>query len=284
MRSLLDARTPADAAVVRRLAGGRCFAAMRPGELDALSWPQIDFDAGSSRSTSSGTSGRASFPEPKSGPYTIALVDHAKRQLAQDPARREPTSSRRCEARTTRRRLATPLEPRARRGGLGDMTLYLATRHYFGYYALDVLELEPSVIAVQLGHRDGGRLVEEPTATETSASRWRKIRRHVRERRPGAAGACARRTNRVNAAARADGGRATTTWAPLGRCGRSRTSPCRVDPTLNTEVRRRGCRRGHPDSISWRAQQVHTVPATRSSRLGGEAAETDGDVDESADP
>ena len=45
--------------------------------------------------------------------------------------------------------------------GLGDLTLYLATRHYFGYYALNVLDLEPSVIAVQLGHRDGGRLVEE---------------------------------------------------------------------------------------------------------------------------
>jgi hypothetical protein len=45
--------------------------------------------------------------------------------------------------------------------GLGDMTLYLATRHYFGYYALNLLDLEPSVIAVQLGHRDGGRLVEE---------------------------------------------------------------------------------------------------------------------------
>jgi len=41
------------------------------------------------------------------------------------------------------------------------MMLYLATRHYFGYYALNVLDLEPSVIAVQLGHRDGGRLVEE---------------------------------------------------------------------------------------------------------------------------
>jgi hypothetical protein len=45
--------------------------------------------------------------------------------------------------------------------GLDSMTLYLATRHYFGYYALNVLELEPSVIAVQLGHRDGGRLVEQ---------------------------------------------------------------------------------------------------------------------------
>ena len=39
------------------------------------------------------------------------------------------------------------------------MTLYLATRHYFGWYALNVLGLEPYIIAEQLGHKDGGKLV-----------------------------------------------------------------------------------------------------------------------------
>ncbi len=39
------------------------------------------------------------------------------------------------------------------------MTLYLATRHHFGWYALNVLGLEPYVIAEQLGHKDGGKLV-----------------------------------------------------------------------------------------------------------------------------
>ena len=43
--------------------------------------------------------------------------------------------------------------------GLGNVSLYLATRHYFGWYALNVLRLEPHVIALQLGHRDGGELV-----------------------------------------------------------------------------------------------------------------------------
>jgi hypothetical protein len=44
--------------------------------------------------------------------------------------------------------------------GLGHMTLYLATRHYFGWYAVNVLQLDPAIVAVQLGHKDGGRLVE----------------------------------------------------------------------------------------------------------------------------
>jgi hypothetical protein len=45
--------------------------------------------------------------------------------------------------------------------GLGNVPLYLATRHYFGWYALNVLELPPHVIALQLGHEDGGGLVRE---------------------------------------------------------------------------------------------------------------------------
>ena len=45
--------------------------------------------------------------------------------------------------------------------GLGDTSLYLATRHFFGWFALNVLELPAHVIALQLGHIDGGRLVRE---------------------------------------------------------------------------------------------------------------------------
>jgi integrase len=45
--------------------------------------------------------------------------------------------------------------------GLGSVSLYLATRHFYGWYAMNVLELPPHVIALQLGHTDGGRLVRE---------------------------------------------------------------------------------------------------------------------------
>jgi integrase len=138
-----------------------CFTAMRPGELDALSWRQIDFDAGTIMVDVQWNVKTRSFTEPKYGPYTIALVKHARERLL----------ARSRDARfvfTTLR--GTHYTPSSRNhhwnrvrsaAGLGGMTLYLATRHYFGYYALNVLELEPSVIAVQLGHRDGGKLVEE---------------------------------------------------------------------------------------------------------------------------
>lgn len=44
---------------------------------------------------------------------------------------------------------------------LGDTTLYMATRHHFGWYALNVLGLESAVVAEQFGHKDGGKLVEQ---------------------------------------------------------------------------------------------------------------------------
>jgi hypothetical protein len=40
--------------------------------------------------------------------------------------------------------------------GLGNAELYLVTRHYFGWYAFDVLCLPDHVIALHLGHRGGG--------------------------------------------------------------------------------------------------------------------------------
>jgi integrase len=45
--------------------------------------------------------------------------------------------------------------------GMGNVPLYLATRHFYGWYALNVAELPPHVIALHLGHTDGGRLVRE---------------------------------------------------------------------------------------------------------------------------
>lgn len=43
--------------------------------------------------------------------------------------------------------------------GFPDIDFYVATRHFFESYALNVLGLPPPVIAEQLGHKDGGKLV-----------------------------------------------------------------------------------------------------------------------------
>jgi hypothetical protein len=80
-------------------------------------------------------------------------------------ARSRPRLPRRIAARNrtgSLRRFAGPITRRHREPstgtvsrcfvGIGDVSLYLATRHYFGWYALNVLELPPHVIALQLGH------------------------------------------------------------------------------------------------------------------------------------
>jgi hypothetical protein len=45
--------------------------------------------------------------------------------------------------------------------GLGKIDLYTATRHYFGWYAWNVLELDARDIALHFGHQDGGELVRK---------------------------------------------------------------------------------------------------------------------------
>lgn len=71
--------------------------------------------------------------------------------------------------------------------GIGNTSLYLATRHYFGWYALNVLELPPHVIALQLGHDDGGQLVRELYGHPDAAIARQRLREAVRSMPPIAA-------------------------------------------------------------------------------------------------
>ncbi len=64
------------------------------------------------------------------------------------------------------------------------MPLYLATRHWFGWYALNVLEIPPHQIALQLGHTDGGRLVRELYGHPDAAIARERIRQAVRSMAP----------------------------------------------------------------------------------------------------
>jgi hypothetical protein len=59
---------------------------------------------------------------------------------------------------------------------LGDVRLYDARRHYFAWYGLNVLGLPPHVIAEQLGHRDGGKLIVDTYGHPDSAIARRRIR------------------------------------------------------------------------------------------------------------
>jgi integrase len=141
-----------------------CVTGIRPGEQDALPWDAVDFENNEVYIGEQWNAKVGAFTEPKYGPYTVALVDRARQVLMQMP--RDQIDSR--FVFTTLR--GTHYSPASRfhhwnrvrvAAGIPEMTLYLATRHYFGWYSLNVLGLPPHVIAEQLGHKDGGKLVQQ---------------------------------------------------------------------------------------------------------------------------
>jgi hypothetical protein len=64
--------------------------------------------------------------------------------------------------------------------GKGNVPPYLATRHWFGWFALNVLELPPHVIAGRLG----GRLVRELYGQPDAALAHRRARKAYRSITP----------------------------------------------------------------------------------------------------
>lgn len=139
-----------------------CFTGIRPGEIDALRWDSIDFTTGEIRVVEQWNSKVREFTTPKYGAYEAALTDRARQAILRMP--RENSDSPFVFL-TTRRTHYTPSSRahhwnRVRAGvGMGNVTLYMATKHAFGAYALNVLGLAPHVIAEQFGHKDGGKLV-----------------------------------------------------------------------------------------------------------------------------
>ena len=103
------------------------------------------------------------FTEPKYGPYTLALHERARKLLL---SMKRSRSDGEFVFETVRGTHYTPASRthhwnRVRAAvGLGKTSLYVSTRHWFGWYALNILQLPPHVIAEQLGHKDGGKLVQ----------------------------------------------------------------------------------------------------------------------------
>ncbi len=155
-----------------------CVTAMRPGELDAFR-PEWVRAADREIDVLEQWNARVrEFTAPKYGRYTIALVARAETVLGRTPAYSTEFVF------TTER--GTHYTPSSRvhhwnkvRAGAGlpkEMTLYLATRHYFGWYAVNVLELDTAIVAEQLGHKDGGKLVEALYGHPDKARRRRLVR------------------------------------------------------------------------------------------------------------
>lgn len=142
------------------------WSGMRPGELDAMRWDWVDFKAG-----------RIDVQEQwnvKIGKLTLPKNDKTRVILLTPQARealmRAPKESAFCFTNlhgnhwTTSSRSHHWDRVRAVMGWLPKESrkcLYLATRHFAGWYFYNVLELPAEDVAIQLGHEDGGLLVRQ---------------------------------------------------------------------------------------------------------------------------
>lgn len=136
-----------------------CFTGLRPGELDALRWEHVDL-AGETilvlEQYNARTRGRTA---PKNGKTRDAiLTPHARDALMTVP-RVGPYcfTAPRGGHYTPAARRAPWARVREQTGW--DKSLYVATRHFAGWYMVNVLNLDSEDVAFALGHEDGGEQV-----------------------------------------------------------------------------------------------------------------------------
>lgn len=135
------------------------FTGLRPGELDALRWSAVDFSAARIRVSEQFNATTRTFTTPKNGRARDALLTPAARDALVALPRESDfcfVSSRDTHFTTSQR----AYHWKAIRAAAGwDGTLYLATRHFAGWYMVNILELPSEDVAIALGHEDGGELV-----------------------------------------------------------------------------------------------------------------------------
>jgi integrase len=135
------------------------FTGMRPGELDALRWERVDFGRDRIVVAEQFNAATRKFDTPKNHQQREApLTAHARAAL--EGLGRESDFcfvSLRGEHWTPSSRA---YHWKAVRGAAGwEGSLYLATRHFAGWYMVNVLEMSSEDVAIALGHQDGGNLV-----------------------------------------------------------------------------------------------------------------------------
>jgi integrase len=135
---------------------------MRPGELDALRWANVDFDAEAIRVPEQINAKTRKVDTPKNHQArTAPLTPPARDALLALPAPREGYCflNLRGQHFTASARAYHWKAVRAAAGWTGS--LYLATRHFAGWYMINELELDSEDVAIALGHTDGGDLVRK---------------------------------------------------------------------------------------------------------------------------
>jgi integrase len=130
---------------------------MRPGELDALRWDRVSLEHDEIVVAEQWNAGSREFTTPKNGKTrTVAITPPARDALLDIPRESVYVFT------TLRRTHYTPNSRnhhwnRVRPEGF---TLYQSTRHFAGWFMVNILGLDAAVVAHQLGHEDGGTLVE----------------------------------------------------------------------------------------------------------------------------
>jgi integrase len=176
---LADELTPPSFAAFLQVA---VYEGMRPGELDGLRWDRIDFQAGTIVVDQQWNAKSQEFTVPKHGVIrTIALTDPARERLLSLPRESEwAFTTLRCSHYRPSSRSYHWNRVRCA-AGLGNVDLYTATRHYFGWYAWNVLELDARDIALQFGHQDGGELVRKNYGHPDAALARQRVREAFRQ-------------------------------------------------------------------------------------------------------
>jgi integrase len=137
------------------------FTGLRSGELDALRWSNVDFDASRIAVREQFNRKTRTFTLPKNGQAREApLTALARAALVSLPRESEFCFvSLRGSHLTPSSRSYPWKAARAAAGWKGNV--HMATRHFAGWYMTNVLEMPSEDVAIALGHTDGGDLVRK---------------------------------------------------------------------------------------------------------------------------
>lgn len=156
-----------------------CYTGMRPGELDALKWDSVDFSSDLITVREQFSAKSKSFTLPKNGKVReVRLTPQAREALLSLPRQRFCFVNLRGNHWTPSARSHHWDRVRTKMDWLTDesrTTLYLATRHWAGWYMTNVLDLDSEIVAIQLGHEDGGELVRKLYGHRDRAAALRRV-------------------------------------------------------------------------------------------------------------
>jgi hypothetical protein len=135
------------------------FAGLRPGELDTLRCENVDLERARIAAVEQFSDKTRTFTLPKNGQTREApLTDPACEAIVGRPVEGEFCFAPiRGQHWTASARAYHWKAVKAAAGWAGS--LYLATRHFAGWYMVNVLDLPSEDVAIALGHTDGGELV-----------------------------------------------------------------------------------------------------------------------------